>query len=53
MDSGTSTKMDESSPHKAERTRRTWPDDGLPAHHEKQRHGSLHPAAVVAELLWR
>ena len=36
------------------RTRRRWPDDGLPARHKQARaNGSLHPAAIVAELFWR
>jgi len=36
------------------KTRRQWPDDGLPARHRDVRpNPSLHPASVVAELLWR
>jgi hypothetical protein len=36
------------------RTRSRWPDDGLPARHRSARpEGSLHPAAVLADLLWR
>lgn len=35
-------------------TRNRWPDDGLPARHRSARpEGSLAPAAIVAELLWR
>jgi hypothetical protein len=36
------------------RTRNRWPDDGLPARHRSARpDGPLHPAAVLADLLWR
>ncbi len=36
------------------RTRSRWPDDGLPPRHCNARpSGSLHPAAVLAGLLWR
>ncbi|MDX6586374.1 MAG: hypothetical protein QOI31_847 [Solirubrobacterales bacterium] len=36
------------------RTRSRWPDDGLPPRHRSDRpNGSLHPAAVLADLLWR
>jgi hypothetical protein len=35
-------------------TRRRWPDDGLPPRHERSRSSSsLHPAAIIAEMIWR
>jgi hypothetical protein len=53
MDSQTNIEMDELSKRKVERTRRTWPDDGLPAHHEKPWRGSLHPYIVLTDALTR
>jgi hypothetical protein len=37
------------------RTRTRWPDDGLPPRHRQSRRaaGSLHPAALIADLFWR
>ena len=36
------------------RTRRRWPDDGLPARHKRARPSApLVSAALIAELFWR
>ena len=37
------------------RTRRRWPDDGLPPRHRESRRAAspLHPAALIADLFWR
>jgi hypothetical protein len=36
------------------RTRRRWPDDGLPPRHRSTRtNGSLHPVAILADILGR
>jgi len=37
-----------------ERTRRRWPDDGLPPSHKTVvRPSPHHPAALIAQLFWR
>ena len=36
------------------KTRRRWPDDGLPPRHKTVvRPSPHHPAALIAELFWR
>ena len=53
MDPQTNIEMDGSNKRKAERTRRIWPDDGLPANHDKPRNGSMHPYTYLASALTR
>ena len=54
MDIRIDTELAEHQRQAEEKTRRRWPDDGLPPHHKTAvRPSPHHPAALIAQLFWR
>ncbi len=54
MEQRINTELEEHERRAEEKTRRRWPDDGLPPRHKTAvRPSPHHPAALIAELFWR